>query len=649
VKYKTVQHPLLLWRRAGDEVKINGLFCISFWYNLSLQPQLLNFIKKKYMPSSFFRACFFLSLLFSISNCTAPDKKNSSQQFNAMLQNYWKEKYQLQPLDATMYGDSSFNDQFVNTCTQAYRDKVVSFRLRYTDSLKKYDLAGLNEQDELSYKILDFDLKISAEKEKYDTWKIPFTQMGDAGNTLSANIVLAMGQYGSGASAQPFKTVKDYDNWLKRVSAYTVWCDSAINNFRQGMATNYVLPKALVLKMINICKGLLNEDVSKSIFYEPVTNMPSTFSSTEKEKITAAYKQAIKNELNVAHTKMISFLQNEYLPKALATSGVDTLPNGKEYYTLCVKDWTTTDKTLEEIYSTGLSEVARIRKEMEEIKNNTGYKGDLKSFFEFMKTDKQFMPFTSPKAVLDSFNNIYAIIQPALKKYFSLFPKSKFEIRQTEAFRAASASAEYMQGTPDGSRPGIFYVPILDPTTFNITSGMESLFLHEAIPGHHYQGSIQMEDTTLPEFRRFKWYGAYGEGWALYCESLGKELGLYTNPYQRMGALGDEMHRAIRLVVDVAIHSKGMTREQAIAYMMENEAISEQGATAEIERYMALPGQALSYKIGALKIKELRDKYQKQLGDKFTIAEFHRQVLNSGCLPLVVLEEKLDKWVLSIK
>jgi uncharacterized protein (DUF885 family) len=225
-----------------------------------------------------------------------------------------------------------------------------------------------------------------------------------------------------------------------------------------------------------------------------------------------------------------------------------------------------------------------------------------------------------------------------------LFPKSKFEIRQTEAFRAASASIEYFQGTSDGSRPGIFYVPVIDASTFNITSGMESTFLHEAVPGHHYQSSLQMEDTLLPAFRRYKSYGAYDEGWALYCESLGKELGLYTNPYQHMGALGDEMHRAIRLVVDVGIHSKGITREQAIAYMIENEPISEESAIAETERYMALPGQALSYKIGALKIRELRDKYSKKLGAKFNIGEFHKQVLDSGSLPLEVLEKKLDKW-----
>jgi len=261
-----------------------------------------------------------------------------------------------------------------------------------------------------------------------------------------------------------------------------------------------------------------------------------------------------------------------------------------------------------------------------------------------MKNDRKFMPYKTPQQVLAAFEDIHKRMELNLKKMFNHVPKTPFEIRQTEAFRAASASAEYNQGSADGSRPGIFYVPILDASTFNTTSGMESLFLHEAIPGHHYQISLTQENTSLPKFRRFGGDNAYVEGWALYCESLGKELGLYTDPYQYMGALGDEIHRAVRLVVDVAIHTKGMTREQAIKYMMDNEAISKQGATAEIERYMAIPGQALGYKIGALKIRELRNRYEKQLSTKFNLAEFHDQILKDGSMPLAVLEKKMDAW-----
>ncbi len=590
-------------------------------------------------------ATFLIAVIVMALGCNQPAKKeNDIDRFHSMLDNYWKGLLKLQPLDAMHFGDSSLNDQFRNTCTQGYREEFNNFYLGYQDSLKKFSPDNMAEEDALSYSVLQFDVKIQLEKARYDTWKIPFTQMGDPTNVLSGNMVLAMGQYGSGESAQPFKTVNDYKNWLQRVYGYAVWCDSAIENFRQGIATNYILPKTLVIKMINICNGLISEDVTKSIFYGPIRNLPADFSSADKDSITSAYEAAIKDKLNVAHKKLSAFLKNEYLPKARTTSGVGDLPDGLDYYKLSVKQWTTTDKSLDDIYNTGLNEVKRIHGEMEKIKNNTGFKGDLAAFFQFMRTDKQFMPFKTPEQVLDSFRHIYDIIKPNINKYFILFPKSKFEIRQTEAFRAASASIEYMQGTSDGSRPGIFYVPILDASTFNTTSGMESTFLHEAVPGHHYQSSLQMEDTLLPSFRRYKSYGAYDEGWALYCESLGKELGLYTNPYQYIGALGDEMHRAIRLVVDIGLHSKGMTREQAIAYMMENEPISEESAISETERYMARPAQALSYKIGALKIRELRDKYSKQLGSKFNIAEFHKQLLSSGSLPLSVLEGKLDKW-----
>ena len=590
------------------------------------------------------RVIFSSIIILMFAGCSQPEKKETDAAgFHAFLDHYWSGLMNLQPLDATQFGDSSLNDQFKNTCTAAYRSEVRNFYLACLDSLKNFSPDNMSEEDALSYEMLKYDADINLEKAKYDTWKIPFTQFGDPGNTLSANIVLAMGQYGSGEASQPFKTVKDYSNWLQRVQGYLVWCDSAIENFRQGMATNYVLPKTLVVKMIDICDGLVSADETKSIFYGPVRNLPAGFSIAEKDSITTSYKLAI-NDLDREHKKIAAFLKNEYLPKARSTSGVSALPDGPEYYKLCVKEWTTTNKTLDEIYNTGLSEVKRIRSEMENIKNSTGFKGNLNAFFQFMKTDKQFMPFKTPEQVLDSFRHIYAIIKPALPKYFVFFPKNRFEIKQTEAFRAASASIEYFQGSSDGSRPGIFYVPVLNASAFNITSGMESTFLHEAVPGHHYQTSIKMEDTLLPTFRRYKWYGAYGEGWALYCESLGKDLGLYTNPYQLMGALGDEIHRAIRLVVDIGIHSKGLTREQAIAYMMENEPVSEESATAEIERYMAIPGQALSYKIGALKIKELRDKYSLRLNTKFSIGEFHKQVLNSGCLPLSVLEMKLDKW-----
>ncbi|HNL08458.1 MAG TPA: DUF885 domain-containing protein, partial [Chitinophagales bacterium] len=393
--------------------------------------------------------------------------------------------------------------------------------------------------------------------------------------------------------------------------------DTAIANFKQGMKSGIVLPEKLVKKMIPQMKDLATADPTKSVFYGPILKMPATFSAADKARLTASYAQMISTELTPAYTKLADFLEKEYLPKARKTSGINAIPQGDAYYNYLIRYWTTSQQTPEQIYETGKQEVTRIRHIMDSIQQSVAYKGSLQDFFKFMQTDKQFFPFATEQAVLDSFRNIQKVIDPNLKKMFGRVPKTAFEIRQTEKFREASASAEYVQGTADGTRPGIFYTPIPDPKKFNSTSGMQSLFLHEAIPGHHYQISLQQENEDLPKFRRFLWYGAYGEGWALYTESLGKELGLYTNPYQYMGALGDEMHRAIRLVVDTGLHTGKMTREQAIKYMMDNESISEEGATAEIERYMAIPAQALSYKIGSLKIQELRRNCEQKMGQKF--------------------------------
>jgi len=284
---------------------------------------------------------------------------------------------------------------------------------------------------------------------------------------------------------------------------------------------------------------------------------------------------------------------------------------------------------------------------MEAVKEQVGFEGDIIAFFDFVRTNKELMPFKKPMSVIYNFNEIHNTMKPQIEKLFDLKPKTAFEVRRTEAFRETSASAEYNPGALDGSRPGIFYTPIPDATKYNVFSD-EALFLHEAIPGHHYQISLQQENKDLPDFRKTLWYSSYGEGWALYCESLGKELGLYTDPYQYFGMLSMEMHRAIRLVVDTGIHTKGWSRERAIKYSLKNEAESEAGIISEIERYMANPGQALSYKIGQLKILELRAKAEKELGSKFNIAQFHNQVLESGCIPLALLETKIDNWIASV-
>jgi len=563
--------------------------------------------------------------------------KADNAELAALFQQYDNERMQLFPLESTTRGDSLYNDLLPADFTDSYRAKLKDFYNRYLTYVTKYDRETLNANDQVSYDIFKREMEMSIEGLTYADNTIPFQQFWGTPLTL--------GQLGSGESAQPFKTLKDHDNWLKRATAFSAWADSAIVYFRKGIEKGFVLPKSLVIKMIPQMNDMASADPAKNIYYSPAKKIHGADSA----RYAAEYNRVITTHLAPAYARLRDFLQNEYLPKARATSGISAVPGGDKYYNYLIRYWTTTNKTPEEIYQTGLAEVQRIRRAMDSVKNAVGFKGDLPAFFEFMKTSPQFMPFKQPKEVTDSFYSILRKIEPNLKKMFSRTPKTKFEVRQTEDFRAASASAEYNQGSADGTRPGIFYVPIVDATKFNTTSGFESLFLHEAIPGHHYQISLQQENEQLPKFRRFAWYGAYGEGWALYTESLGKELGLYTDPYQYMGALGDEIHRAIRLVVDVGIHTKNMTREEAIKYMMENEAISEDGATAEIERYMAIPGQALSYKIGALKIRELRTKYEQMPGSKFKIDNFHDEVLRDGVMPLDVLERKMDAWAEKLK
>ncbi|MDJ0366369.1 DUF885 domain-containing protein [Hymenobacter sp. H14-R3] len=581
--------------------------------------------------------------LASCQSGTSSDKATAgtnvgNKDLSGLFGQYWEKQSRLDPLAATGQGDNRFNDQLPNDQTQAYRDTLRTFYQNYLTRLEKYDRNTLDDNDKISYDIFQYEMQQRLAGLKLNTWMLPFQQFW--------GLPITLGQYGAGSGNQPFKTVQDYDNWLGRVHGYTLWADSAIGNFRRGMKAGVVLPKALVVKMIPQMRGkdIIVTDPAKSLFYGPIAALPKSFSEADKTRLTAAYKKAILTELVPTYQKLGNFLATEYLPKSRLTSGIAAVPGGPAMYTYAVAYWTTTSRTPAEIYQTGLSEVARIKGEMEKVKTQVGFKGDLPAFFQYLKTDKKFMPYKSATEVLDAFRKIQATIDPNLKKMFGRTPKTPFEIRQTEAFRAASASAEYNSGSPDGTRPGIFYVPIVDATTFNTTSGMESLFLHEAIPGHHYQTSLQQENQGLPKFRQFAWYGAMGEGWALYSESLGKELGLYTDPYQYMGALGDEMHRAVRLVVDTGLHSRSMTREEAIKYMMAQEPISEDGATAEIERYMAIPGQALSYKTGALKIRELRTRYEKELGSKFKLSDFHDELLKDGVMPLAVLEKKMDAW-----
>ena len=578
---------------------------------------------------------FLFSLL--VINCKS---EKATTDFKAITKAYFDDKNELSPLDATQNGQSEYNDKLVFEMTDSHRKKQAAFYDKYENELASVDTTSLSDEEKNSYDIIKWEVAVGKDLLKYETNLMPIQQFWGTNLTL--------GQFAGGSSAQPFKTEKDYRNFLKRMDLFAVWMDSAMVYMKKGIDKGVVLPKALTIKVIPQFESMVTPNVEDNLFYTTIKSFPKDFTETQKDQFKKEYTAVIKEKLEPQFQKMSAFLKNEYLPASRTTSGISSLPNGAALYNVYVKQWTTTDKSPAEIHELGLKEVARIKSEMEKVKEQVGFKGTINEFFEHVRTKPELMSFKKPEEVIANFERIYSVIKPNVDKLFSLQPKCPFEIRRTEAFREKTASAEYNQGAADGSRPGVFYVPIPDVKTYNCY-GDEDLFLHEAIPGHHFQISLQQENKELPDFRKYNWFGAYGEGWALYTESLGKELGLYKDPYQYFGMLGNEMHRAVRLVVDTGIHTKGWTREQAVQYSLDNEAESEAAIIAEIERYMAIPGQALSYKMGQLKIMELRKKAQNQMKDTFDIKVFHQKVLVSGVVPLALLEKNINNWMASGK
>jgi len=578
-------------------------------------------------------------------------KENTSEVISiaTIFNDYYKFKDRINPIEATKGGNYEYNDFIANYISDNYQKDLKENYTHFLNLLNKYDSKDLSEADLLSMKVMQWDCEVKLEGLNSaivtiasPIYNLPSFELMPLFQIQSLHLYVA--QLAAGGSVHPFNTVEDYDNWLKRVDDYLSFLDTSISMMKEGMSKNIVLPKVLAQKMIPQLNEFISNPVKDHLFYKPILSMPESINKEELHRISAEYSNMITNKLKPKYKELKQFLVNEYLPACRETSEIGALPNGQETYNYLIKLHTTTTMTADEIHELGKSEVARILVEMEDAKNKIGFDGDIKAFFEFVRNSPKQMPFTDPQQVIDNFNSIKERVNKTLNQVFELKPKADFIVKRTEAFREASASAEYVPGTKDASRAGIFYVPIPDVKKYNKYSD-EALFLHEAIPGHHYQLSLQQENTELPEFLHPESMGVFVEGWALYAESLGTELGLYKDPIQYFGMLSMEMHRAIRLVVDTGIHSKGWTREQAIQYSLDNEAESEESVVAEIERYMATPGQALSYKIGQLKIRELRTKTETKLGDKFRITEFHNQVLNSGSLPLVLLEAKIDNWI----
>ncbi len=584
---------------------------------------------------------FVWCLLLLSSSCKKSDlplPKETPTSIDSIAADYYEQYLKLYPLEATAQGDPRYNDQLPINISEEFIEGELSFYQSVLEQMKQIPYDDLEADKKVIYDVLHFTLNDKIERYTFHPEYIPFTQF--------SGLPLDFPLLGSGMGSQPFKSEKDYDDWLQRMNKFPEWMDAAVRNFRAGMENNSVLPQSLVIKMVQQMNNaeIISPEPELNIFFGPVNKFPENFSEDRKSHYKGMYTRAIHSQIIPAYQKMAAFLHDEYLPKARKTDGINVLPSGKKMYAYYAKSWTTTDLTPDQIRQLGEREVAMLRSEMEKVMAQVGFEGTLEEFLNYVKTDEKAMPYKSADEVLAGFKAVQKKIQPKLKDMFSVTPETPFEIRQTEKFRELTASAEYVQGSADETRPGIFYVPLPNPASFNVTSGMESLFLHEAIPGHHFQVSLQQENTEIPKFMRFGWIGAFGEGWAHYCETLGPEFGLYTDPYQKMGYLSDQMLRAVRLVIDTGIHSGTMTRDQAIKYFLSNVAYDEAGAVAEVERYMAMPGQALGYKIGALKIRELRDKYSKAMGKKFNLQKFHDEVLNQGCLPISVLERKMELW-----
>lgn len=600
---------------------------------------------------------FYLISIISIvcSSCENPSdtatesKVQESERVDSLFEAFHKFQLRINPIEATKAGYDSYNDRIANFISDDYQADLLENYTSFLSAIDQIDMDALSPAQQMSLKVMRWDCKIKKEglENEIVTVASPIYNLPNFKLMPIAQITslqLYVSQLAGGQSVHPFETVEDYEDWLKRVDDYLIWIDTAIENMKEGMDKGIVQPKVLMERVLTQLEPFIEAPTEEHIFYQPILLFHDEISDTDQYLLTAAYQEMIEDQLKPKYQELYSFIRDTYLPACRTTTGILDLPNGKETYDYLIRLHTSTDMTADEIFELGKKEVARIRGEMEKVIAEIGFEGDLRAFLEHVRSNPEQMPFTKPEEVIANFNAIHERMKPKLEQVFDVEPKAGFEVRRTEAFREASASAEYVPGTKDGSRPGTFYVPIPDVENYNKFSD-EALFLHEAIPGHHFQLSLQQENQDLPAFLHPEGIGVFVEGWALYAESLGKELGLYEDPYQYFGMLSMEMHRAIRLVVDAGMHARGWTREEAIQYSLENEAESEAAITSEIERYMATPGQALSYKIGQLKIRELREKAEAALGEKFDVKAFHRQVLGMGSLPLELLEEKINGWI----
>ncbi|SMF61533.1 Uncharacterized conserved protein, DUF885 familyt [Allosphingosinicella indica] len=574
----------------------------------------------------------------------AAEAANASQQLAALFAASDEAELKRNPIGALYRGDLRYADRLGNPYSKEHQGEERTAAVNELAELNKIDRAALSAEERISYDVFKWQRTTDLKGLQPDM--LALTAVRPINHFYG--IHTSFPEMSNGEGVAPFKTVKDYDNGLSRIDDFVVAVDTIIARMREGMASGVVQPQLVAQNIVGQLDQMLGESVEGSAFYRPLTKFPADVPAADQERLKTAYRTAISSKLRPALQRLRDFTANEYLPAARPSVGLLDMKGGPALYRYLVEVNTTTDMTPEQIHKIGVDEVKRLHAEMEKVKAQVGFKGTLKDFFEHIRTDPKFKP-QSREWLQQEYVAIGKRLDGTLPNLFSTLPKAPLEIRPTPALtEKGAARGSYNPGTPDGSRPGVFYYNAYDLPS-RTTPSMETLYLHEGAPGHHFQISLAQENEALPNFQRFGGNTAYVEGWGLYAETLGRELGVYTDPYQYFGYLDSQLFRAIRLVVDTGIHSKGWTRDQTIQYILDNSSRGRSNATAETERYIAIPGQALAYKVGQLKISELRAKAEKALGKRFDVREFHAQVLMSGALPLAVLETKIDTWIAAKK
>jgi uncharacterized protein (DUF885 family) len=536
---------------------------------------------------------------------------------------YDREAAPYSPFTASEAGLRQYDRVLANDIGTEYRRGLQALCTRYQADVGRIDPAPLTGQERLTYEIFTHRLAACLAGFRFDGHLLPVNHVGQSWPSRFPIV-------GAGRGSHPFKTVQNYEDFLGRVDGFVTWMDTAIANMRLGIERGITHPRDVMRRLIPQLDAQIVDDARASLFYEPIRNFPDAFDDETRRRLAARYVAAIEDTIVPAYRRMRAFIQDEYLPRCRTTHGWSALPGGREWYAHAVRVSTTTDLTPSEIYALGLAEVDRIRAAMKALRAEIAAGGD-----------PELPRYRTVEDLLKGYAELRAAVDDSMPRLFGRFPRAGFEIRPIEPFRERTMPSSYAAAAPDGSRPGVFYLNSAELRSRTGAPVYRSLYLHEAVPGHHFQIALQRENRTLPGFRRFGWYDAFGEGWALYAEALGAELGVYQSRRDRLGMLSGELFRAMRLVVDVGLHDQGWTREEAIEYLGGWTPNNER----EVERYMVWPGQALGYKIGQLRILALRRKAEATLGGAFDVRAFHDELLRDGAMPLGVLEAKMDRWL----